>query len=77
MGGIIKIAGEIAKLLEENIVSGRVEDKSLLHRYSRFIQRLSMVDIIAGERAGVTECPWLLLHRRATPAVTAFVGNLE
>jgi len=32
-----------------------------------------MVEIQAGERAGVTECPRLLSHRRATPAVTAFV----
>lgn len=31
----------------------------------------------AGERAGVTECPRLLSHRRATPVVTAFVSFLE
>ena len=31
----------------------------------------------AGERAGVTECPRLLPHRRATPAVKVFVGILE
>ena len=31
----------------------------------------------AGERDGVTECPRLLSHRRATPAVKPFVGSLE
>ena len=36
-----------------------------------------MVDIIAGERVGVIECPQLLSHRRATPAVEAFVAVLE
>ena len=44
---------------------------------SRVIKRdIIWVELQAGERARVTECPRLLSHRRATPAVTAFVAIL-
>lgn len=62
------MAGEQIKLLEENVVSGRIEGHVLLHRYSPNIREISMVDIIAGERGGAV--------KRLPPRLTAD-GNAD
>ena len=62
------MAGEQIKLLEENVVSGRIEDHVLLHRYSAIMQEISTVDIIAGERGGAV--------KRLPPRLTAD-GNAD
>ena len=66
-------------LWQESIefAQGTVRNSILfLNKKVKVIQS-SGVENQAGERAGVTEWPRLLLHRRATPTVEAFVGILE
>lgn len=50
-GSILRSAEKAAKLLKENTVSRRIEDKPSLHRYSANIRQFKLnilVDIIAG-----------------------------
>lgn len=72
-----KVAGEQIKLLEENVVSGRIEDHVLLHRYSAIMQEISTVDIIAGERGGAENGFRLGSQRTATPTARGFLTVLS